>query len=52
MSEEKKISYFVHEGIMAKMERTQSRLWIFSLIMFAAFVISNALWVIKFVCQG
>lgn len=42
------ISYFSHEGDMARMERTQRRLWIASLVTLAALVASNAAWVIHY----
>ena len=41
-----KISYFAHEGIMARAERTQRRLWIASLVLSVALVATNAAWVI------
>lgn len=39
------IPYYVHEGIMARMERTIKRLWILCIIIFLAFVISNGAWI-------
>ena len=39
-----KIDYLVHEDQMVRMERTIKRLWILCIIIFAAFVVSNALW--------
>lgn len=38
------IPYYVHEGMMARMERTIKRLWILCIIIFLAFVASNAAW--------
>ena len=46
--EEKKISYFQHEGIMARMERTQRRLWVVCLVALGLLAGSNIMWVIKF----
>lgn len=42
--EHEHISYYVHEGMMARMERTNRRLWILCIIVFLAFVASNAAW--------
>lgn len=39
------IPYFVHEGAMARMERTNKRLWILSIIIFLALVFTNAGWI-------
>ena len=38
------IPYIVHEGVMARQERTIRRLWILCIIIFLAFVGSNAGW--------
>lgn len=43
--EHEQISYYVHEGIMVRMERTIKRLWILCIIIFLAFVISNGAWI-------
>lgn len=43
--EHEQISYYVHEGMMARMERTNRRLWILCIIIFLAFVISNGAWI-------
>ena len=40
-------SYFAHEAEMAKAERTQSRLWIASMVLTVALVASNAAWIIN-----
>ena len=40
-----KISYFAHEGKMARAERTQRRLWIASLVLTVALVATNTAWV-------
>ena len=48
MSEEQKtvdVPYIVHEGIVARQERTIRRLWILCIVVFAAFVISNCAWI-------
>lgn len=39
------ISYYAHEAMMARMERTIRRLWILCIIIFIAFVGSNAAWI-------
>lgn len=39
------IPYVVHEGAMARQERTIRRLWILCIIIFLAFVISNGAWI-------
>lgn len=42
--EDKQIPYFVHEGIMARMERTIHRLWITTLVLILALIASNIAW--------
>ncbi len=39
------VPYVVHEGAMARQERTIKRLWILCIIIFLAFVISNGAWI-------
>ena len=39
------IPYAVHEGDVARMERTNRRLWILCLVMFLALVTTNAGWI-------
>ena len=39
------IPYMVHEGIMARMERTVKRLWILCIILIVLFVGTNAGWI-------
>ena len=39
------IPYLVHEGMMARQERTIRRLWILCLVIFLAFAGSNAAWI-------
>lgn len=40
----KDVPYIVHEGVMARMERTVRRLWILCLVLVLLLVGSNALW--------
>ena len=40
------VPYLVHEESMVKMERIIKRLWILCIIVFAAFVISNTVWIV------
>ncbi len=42
--DKKSIPYIVHETDMARMERSNKRLWVLCIVMFLAFVISNCLW--------
>ena len=46
--EEKKISFIQPELMMAKVERTQRRLWIATLIMIGLLGGSNIAWIIHF----
>ena len=39
------VPFIVHEGMMARQERTIKRLWILCLVIFVAFVGSNAAWI-------
>lgn len=39
------ISYVVHEGITARLERTIKRMWLLCILIFSAFVISNIAWI-------
>lgn len=39
------VPYLVHEGILVRQERTIKRLWILCIIIFLAFVASNAAWI-------
>lgn len=45
MEKDEKISYFVHEGEMARMERHVKRLFIMWIITFAALVLTNIGWI-------
>lgn len=42
--EEKSIPYFVHEGMVVRMERMNQRLWITSIILILALIASNLAW--------
>lgn len=42
------ISYFVHEGIIARMERIIKRLWIALIVVAVLMFITNALWLYTF----
>ena len=42
------ITFFQHEAICARLERTQRRLWLTGLIGMAALVASNLLWILHF----
>lgn len=39
------VPLFVHEGMLARQERTIRRLWVLCLVIFLAFVGSNAAWI-------
>lgn len=39
------ISYFAHEGEMARAERTNRRLWILCIILIILLVATNAMWI-------
>ena len=45
MEKDEKISYFVHEGEIARMERHVNRLFIMWIITFAALVLTNIGWI-------
>lgn len=42
--EEKSIPYFVHEGMVVRMERMNQRLWIICIILILALIASNLAW--------
>lgn len=42
--EEKSIPYFVHEGMVVRMERMNQRLWIMCIILILALIASNLAW--------
>lgn len=39
------VPFIVHEGIVTRLERSNRRMWILCIIVFAAFVISNCCWI-------
>lgn len=39
------VPYIVHESAQARQERTIKRLWVLCIIIFAALVISNGMWI-------
>ena len=43
--DEKMIPYFSHEGDMARMERSNRRLWVIILVLIAALLITNGAWI-------
>lgn len=45
MEDRRMIPYFVHEGDMARQERTIRRLWILCIIIFLALVGTNGAWI-------
>lgn len=45
MSEQKDVPYIVHEGDMARQERTIKRLWITSLVAIILLVATNGAWI-------
>lgn len=42
--EQSNIPYFAHEGIMARMERTNRRLWIICIILIILLAATNGAW--------
>lgn len=44
-SEREPIPYIVHEGMMARMERQLKRTFIFAVVIFVLFVLTNAGWI-------
>ena len=45
MDEHKDVPYIVHEGMMARMERTIRRLWILCIILILLLAGTNAAWI-------
>lgn len=43
--EDKMIPYFVHEGDMARLERTIKRLWILCILLAVMLVVTNGGWI-------
>ena len=44
--EDKSIPYFAHEGMMVRMERTNHRLWILSIVLIVCLIVSNLAWML------
>lgn len=42
--DDKQIPYFVHEGMMTRMERVNFRLWVTVIILILALIASNLAW--------
>lgn len=40
------VPYIVHEGMLARQERTIKRLWVLCIVIFLCFVGSNAAWIV------
>ena len=45
MDNEKTIPYFAHEGIVARMERANRRLWILCIVLIILLAVTNAAWI-------
>lgn len=43
--EQNNIPYFAHEGAMARMERTNRRLWILCIILIVLLTLTNGSWI-------
>ena len=43
--EQQVIPYFAHEGIVARMERTNRRLWILCIILIVLLAVTNGAWI-------
>lgn len=39
------VPYIVHEGTVTRLERIIRRMWILCIVIFVAFVVSNAMWI-------
>lgn len=46
MEEKINVPYIVHEGDMARLERTNKRLWILSILLVVLLVATNAGWIL------
>lgn len=44
--EQDKIPYYVHEGVVARMERTNRRLWILCIILIIILAVTNGAWIV------
>lgn len=42
---DKTIPYFAHEGIVARMERANRRLWILCIVLIILLAVTNAAWI-------
>lgn len=45
MDNEKTIPYYAHEGIVARMERSNRRLWILCIILIVLLAVTNGAWI-------
>lgn len=45
MEQDKTIPYYAHEGIVARMERSNRRLWILCIILVILLAVTNAAWI-------
>lgn len=46
MEQQEMISYFAHEGMMTRMERTNHRLWVTVIILIVALIATNLAWIV------
>ena len=44
--ENQTISYYAHEGMMARMERTNHRLWIVVIVLIVSLLATNLAWIL------
>lgn len=45
MEQDKTIPFYAHEGIVARMERSNRRLWIFCIILIVLLAVTNGAWI-------
>lgn len=45
MDNEKTIPYYAHEGIVARMERSNRRLWILCIVLIVLLAVTNGAWI-------
>lgn len=45
MEQEKTIPFYAHEGIVARMERSNRRLWILCIILIVLLAVTNGAWI-------
>ena len=43
---DQQIPYIAHEGMMVRMERTNHRLWILSIVLIVCLIVSNLAWIL------